>query len=182
MQVIFHVHPTGPLRDSLDGVWSDLEQRGRLTSAQQWLPHVTVTNSLRLSSDEKAELTSPEIEKVARILENIVNKFPDSTRTRPYLIPSVSDGTWCGLTVECPEWIEIGKEYKTSVFEDLGYRCKVQTPLHLSVAYGEGYVATYHNPVVNEFLRGVDLESDHWSLGLWSRQDGVWTSLLLLPW
>ena len=65
MPVILHAHPTGPLRDSLDGMWSNFEQRGRPTSAQQWLPHVTVTNSLRLSSGEKAELTNSEIENLA---------------------------------------------------------------------------------------------------------------------
>ena len=182
MPVILHAHPTGPLRDSLDGMWSNFEQRGRPTSAQQWLPHVTVTNSLRLSSGEKAELTNSEIENLARILENIVSKFPESTRNRPHLNSSASDGSWCGLTVACPEWIEIGKEYKTAVYENLGYDCTVERSLHLSIAYDDGYDASYHDSVVNEFLRGVSLASDDWSLGLWSPHNGVWTSHLLLPW
>ena len=182
MELIVHASSTGPLRTGMDSIFNSFASSERQTRAQDWLPHATVTKTLRTLGNERAQLSSLQVDEVCHALTQVFMDLPRTLRTPPTISPFAVGNNWSGMSLDCPGWIVVGQEFKALISTRMNLTCEVEFRQHISVAYGSGFDHTYHVPLASEVLNDVSLTEDEWSIGLWSRINGEWTPHIRIPW
>ena len=181
MELILHATSTGPLRSALDEYWFKLPS-DRVTSAQQWLPHATIAKTIRTLSDVKADLDDHQVSEAKLMLEKILGKYPHEERLQPSIDPLTNVHGASQFSFRCRQWLEIGNDFRREVQRAFQMDCEVETKQHISVAWGTGFNAAFHNSLAIETLTSIPRDEDSWSIGLWSKLNGAWESQSLIPW